>query len=441
MPVPLALSLAPVALQGIKTLYTALNKPKRPENTELMTTLERQISNNQSDIVNKTLMNNITRNAKSLGSQMYQNQERSLDVMRNKGDLSEGQYAKGLLTAGQGIQAEVGKSQDNALMAQGERNLQMQDRVENARLQLAQMKDAARAQYLGDKQQWGNELMGGILDTATAGFNAAMQGIADKNIQSQVGKILNGRNITDLTPDELTNFAVQLNMIKMGISIPDAVQKVVQPTAALVQGALQPTANTPAPMQLQPATLQAPDLSLTDAQRNEIAQSVPNISTGTTTTPKVPAPAVKPAPVASVKPTQPDVKTITPKPVIASTPTRTDTGKEAIFKMRKELSKSGEMVSRDTDKQIITKYQRKNGLTQTGVLDADTLNKAVPKNTNYKLIDLPSALKKYMKDNNIWASGYGQEYNIKTFQRQNGLQQTGVIDKQTETMLKQKVGF
>ena len=210
---PTAMLVAPAVGQGIKTLFTAFNKPKRPKQTEMMTELERQISNNESDIVNKTLMNTLTRGAKSLGSRMYQQSERSLDIMRNKGDLSEGQYAKGLLTAATDIQSAVGQQTENAMLTQQQSNLQMQDRINNARLNLAQMKDQARAQYQADKLQWTNEMVGGVLDTAMGAFNA----VKDVQITGKINSFLNGRNLTDLSDDEMDGLMNMLIGLKAGV--------------------------------------------------------------------------------------------------------------------------------------------------------------------------------------------------------------------------------
>ena len=211
--VPTAMLVAPAVAQGVKTLFTAFNKPKRPKQTEMMTELERQISNNQADIVNKTLMNTLTRGAKSLGSRMYQQSERGLDIMRNKGDLSEGQYAKGLLTAATDIQSQVGQQTETAMLQQQQTNLQMQDRVSNARLQLAQMKDQARAQYEGDKLQWTNEMVGGVLDTAMGAFNA----VKDVQISGKINSFLNGRNLTDLSDTEMDGLLNMLIGLKAGV--------------------------------------------------------------------------------------------------------------------------------------------------------------------------------------------------------------------------------
>lgn len=208
-----AMLVAPAVATGVKTLFTAFNKPKHPQKTEMMTELERQISNNQSDIVNKTLMNTLTKGAKSLGSRMYQQSERGLDVMRNKGELSEGQYAKGLLEASTGIQSAVGEQTENAMLGQQQNNLQMQDRINNARLQVAQMKDQARAQYSADKLQWTNEMVGGVLDTAMGAFSA----VKDVKIAGKVNQFLNGRQLTDLSDTEMDGLMNMLIGLKSGV--------------------------------------------------------------------------------------------------------------------------------------------------------------------------------------------------------------------------------
>ena len=81
MPLPLPLLLAPAAIAGVKTLYTALNKPKLREPKFMIEALDKQIANNSADIVNKTLMNVGTSAAKSAGARLYQQQERGIGQM------------------------------------------------------------------------------------------------------------------------------------------------------------------------------------------------------------------------------------------------------------------------------------------------------------------------------------------------------------------------
>ena len=215
MPLPY---LIPAAMAGAKTLFTLFNKPKKQEPTEMMNVLDRQISNQQSDIVNKTLMNTITSGAKSLGSRMYQQQEHGLDVMRSRGDLSEGQHAQGLLSAGAGVQEQVGQQQEGAILEQQKANVGMQERINNARLQYAGLKDQARMQYESDKSQWKNEVIGGALDTATVGFNSYMQKMGDDKVKDAIAGFLKdkGGSIADLDETGLNGLLATLLTAKAG---------------------------------------------------------------------------------------------------------------------------------------------------------------------------------------------------------------------------------
>lgn len=186
--------IVPAALQGLKTMYTAFNKPKAQYPEETMNTINKMIANQQSDIKNKTLMNMLTSSAKSQGAQQYQQAQHSLDILKNKGDLSEGQYAKSLLQAGTDVQGVVGKATERAGMEQYKANQSALDRIDQARLQLAQIKDSVRQQLNTERQQWKNELAGGVLDTATATFNGITQGIADKELQGMVTDYANKIN-------------------------------------------------------------------------------------------------------------------------------------------------------------------------------------------------------------------------------------------------------
>lgn len=213
--------IAPVALMGAKTLITALNKPKRKnyDPAETLTMLDRQISNNEADIANRTLMNTMTRNAKSMGATMYQQQQRGIGAMEQRGDISEGQAARGLLEAGTQIQSGVGEMMDRAVLAQEQHNVSMKERIESARLQYAQMKDQGRMAYNADKQQWKNELMGSALDTVTTGFNSYLTKIQNDEVQSAVQGVLKGRNLADLSDTDLSGLYTTLLLAKLGIKL------------------------------------------------------------------------------------------------------------------------------------------------------------------------------------------------------------------------------
>jgi len=214
---PLPLLLAPAAVAGVKTLYTALNKPKLREPKFMIEALDKQIANNSADIVNKTLMNVGTSAAKSAGARLYQQQERGIGQMAERGQLSEGQEAQALLEAGSNVQGVVGEQSQNLLMPQIDRNLQMKQQNDQSRLAIAQMKDEARQRLRAEKQQWQNELAGGIIDTATSTFSGIMQNIQDKKITDMVGGMLNGRNLTDLSDSELNGLMTSLYLAKLGI--------------------------------------------------------------------------------------------------------------------------------------------------------------------------------------------------------------------------------
>lgn len=183
------LELAPYAL---KTLYTMFNKPKTYYPEETLNTINRMISNNQSDIKNKSILNMLSSTAKSQGAEAYQKGQHGLDVLLNRGDMSEGQYAKSLQGLTTDVQSAVGQQTQQAGIEQIKANQSALDRIEQARLQIAQIKDQYKQQARQEQQQWQNEVAGGVLDTATAGFNSIVGN--DKNLQSVVDTYSKGIN-------------------------------------------------------------------------------------------------------------------------------------------------------------------------------------------------------------------------------------------------------
>lgn len=214
------LPLIPIALQGAKTLYTMFNKPKKQDAGMLLDPIQRGISNMESDITSKTLMNKMTSGAKSLGSRMYQQSQRGLDVMKSRGELSEGQYASGLLQAGTDIQSKVGDVQSQAVMQQEQQNLLMRERVDQSRMRIAEIKEQYRRQNEANRQQWETEVAGGILDTAATGFNAIMSSIQDAQIKGSVTKYLQNKgvgSVGELDYDGLQGLLANLMLARFGL--------------------------------------------------------------------------------------------------------------------------------------------------------------------------------------------------------------------------------
>ena len=212
------LSLVPAGISLLKTAVTAFNKPKPSYPTETLDAIKKMISNNQSDIKSKTLLNMMSSQAKSQGAEAYQRSQHGLDILKAKGDLSEGQYAKGLLEAGTNIQEVVGQQTQQAGIEQYKQNKSALDMIDQARLQIAQIKDSYRQQFQAQKQQWKNEVAGGVLDTATTGFNSIMKGITDTKITDGINNFLGGQDISVVMqdPEKAQGLLSMLMMMKLG---------------------------------------------------------------------------------------------------------------------------------------------------------------------------------------------------------------------------------
>ena len=212
------LSLVPAGISLLKTAVTAFNKPKPNYPTETLDAIKKMISNNQSDIKSKTLLNMMSSQAKSQGAEAYQRSQHGLDILKAKGDLSEGQYAKGLLEAGTNIQEVVGQQTQQAGIEQYKQNKSALDMIDQARLQIAQIKDSYRQQFQAQKQQWKNEVAGGVLDTATTGFNSIMKGITDTKITDGINNFLGGQDISVVMqdPEKAQGLLSMLMMMKLG---------------------------------------------------------------------------------------------------------------------------------------------------------------------------------------------------------------------------------
>jgi len=176
---------------AVKLGYLLTHKPKYDDyhNKGTEGALERIISNNQADIVNKTLYNQTTAAAKSLGSRLYQQHEHGLEIAREKGLLSEGQHAQALLGAGTDIQTKVGEQQESALLENTKHASLLKQNLDQARLQLGQVQDEARRNFQAAKQQRTAELFSVGMDFGAVAANVISQAVVDSNIKKFMKKM------------------------------------------------------------------------------------------------------------------------------------------------------------------------------------------------------------------------------------------------------------
>ena len=138
------------------------------------------------------------------------------DIAGNKGLLSEGQQSRAMLSAATDIQSQVGQQQMQAQMANAQHTLALSDRIDYARLSLAQMKDEANAAYKADKSAWGADVAGSVLDIAGAAVNNVINKMADKQMKLDFDALLGGKNPTEMSISELFGFSTAAMMMQYG---------------------------------------------------------------------------------------------------------------------------------------------------------------------------------------------------------------------------------
>lgn len=210
---PLPLGLIAAGLSAGSTIYTMLNKPKKPNITNQTNTLNKIIANNQSDIVGKNYYNSLMNSQKSLGAQQYQNAQANLEAMNAGGQLSDAQLAEGVIKANTQTQGMLNQASGQAMAQQINMNRESKSRIEQARMNLAQLKDQARQQYQADTQQWKNEVAGGVADT----FSTAMSAYASK-LKSDKLKALIPANTdwANMTDEQLNGLYMKLLVSQIG---------------------------------------------------------------------------------------------------------------------------------------------------------------------------------------------------------------------------------
>lgn len=209
---PLPLGLIAAGLSAGSTIYTMLNKPKKPNITNQTNTLNKIIANNQSDIVGKNYYNSLMNSQKSLGAQQYQNAQANLEAMNAGGQLSDAQLAEGVIKANTQTQGMLNQASGQAMAQQINMNRESKSRIEQARMNLAQLKDQARQQYQADTQQWKNEVAGGVADTFSTAMSAYAKNIKDAGLK----KIIEGKDFQSMTEEQLGALRMEVLLWQLG---------------------------------------------------------------------------------------------------------------------------------------------------------------------------------------------------------------------------------
>lgn len=208
---------------AIKAGYLLANKPKPDDYRDKFgeEALNKLIANNQADIVNKTLLNQTTSAAKSLGSRLYQNTQHELDIAKEKGLLSSGQYAQALLSAGSDIQGKVGEQQQQALIQNTQFTAGLKANLDQQRLELGRIKDQAAKDYKAATKQWEAELVGVGMDFATVGANFAQAKFADARTQGFMDDLMKEYpDWSKLTYQQQNGILLKMQLHQLGYKFP-----------------------------------------------------------------------------------------------------------------------------------------------------------------------------------------------------------------------------
>lgn len=210
---------------AIKAGYLLANKPKPDDYRDKFgeEALNKLIANNQADIVNKTLLNQTTSAAKSLGSRLYQNTQHELDIAKEKGLLSSGQHAQALLSAGSDIQGKVGEQQQQALIQNTQFTAGLKANLDQQRLELGRIKDQAAKDYKAATKQWEAELVGVGMDFATVGANFAQAKFAEAGTQRFMDDLMKEYpDWSKLTYQQLNGILLKMQLHQLGYSLPSS---------------------------------------------------------------------------------------------------------------------------------------------------------------------------------------------------------------------------
>ena len=208
---------------AIKAGYLLANKPKPDDYRDKFgeEALNKLIANNQADIVNKTLLNQTTSAAKSLGSRLYQNTQHELDIAKEKGLLSSGQHAQALLSAGSDIQGKVGEQQQQALIQNAQFTAGLKANLDQQRLELGRIKDQAAKDYKAATKQWEAELVGVGMDFANVGANFAQAKFTEQRNQDFMDILMKEYpDWSNLTYQQQNDILLKMQLHQLGYKFP-----------------------------------------------------------------------------------------------------------------------------------------------------------------------------------------------------------------------------
>ena len=186
MNLPWAL-IANLGLKGAETGYNIFNKPKEsdflPKKT--METLDNIISENERNIEGKSLLHAMSKPAIRQAATSRNKTDILLGQQYAKGQLSEGQLAQGRISSGQAEAETVTGSLERAGIQQQQANLQSRSRMDQAKLNVSQLLDTARQQYLGAKQQQVQAVASGIGEMVSM----SIPGFQDAGLAQAIGNL------------------------------------------------------------------------------------------------------------------------------------------------------------------------------------------------------------------------------------------------------------
>ena len=216
---PLLPMVGGIAKAGYAGYKLAKLDEKDFHNTELESSLTRMIANNRADIVNKTLLNQTTSAAKSMGARLMRQGSREMGAARERGLLSSGQYAQSLLDLGEGIQSQVGDQQAQALMQNTQYAEGLRQQADQQLLTLAQAKDEARRAYLDAKEHYTHDLISGGFDAAAALASGIAQIHQNNETKKMVENLMGGigKPIGDWTTDNYFSVIAGIQLAQLGI--------------------------------------------------------------------------------------------------------------------------------------------------------------------------------------------------------------------------------
>jgi len=208
---PLLAQMLPSAIGLGQSLYNKFNMKNPIDTSEQQRTLDRFIANNKGDITGRTLYHTLSTPQIRQASIERQKGQRNLENLYNRGEMGVGALAQSSVNASGELGRNVADISDRAMAQQIQSNAQKQQAIQQAEMNIAQLKDSEQTGMNQMKQQTTNDIFSS-LGQLGGQFQNVLSTISDEKLSEGI-KTLYKTELANETPtSEIINKMILMLM-------------------------------------------------------------------------------------------------------------------------------------------------------------------------------------------------------------------------------------